>query len=116
LCRWRYHRPFRFRNGVPPATVTASLKVTVNVTTFPAFRLPEPAVIPVPEAVTKDTVGPVVSICSTPAGFVITPDIVASFPAASLSVRAVRIECRHGKIGRVLAGKNRIAEVQGVAG
>ena len=38
--------------GVPPAvlTVTASLMVSVSVTTWPALRSPLPLVIPVPDA------------------------------------------------------------------
>ena len=69
--------------GVPPATVTASLRFTVSVTTLPAPRSPEPAVIPVPEATTEDTVGAVVSICSVPEGLVTAPDRLAALPAPS---------------------------------
>ncbi len=49
--------------GVPPATVTASLRFTVSVTTVPALRSPVPDVMPVPVATTDDTEGVVVSIC-----------------------------------------------------
>jgi hypothetical protein len=48
---------------VPPATVTASLKFTVSVTTLPAGRSPVPAVMPAPDAATDVTVGVAVSIC-----------------------------------------------------
>ena len=56
--------------GVPPLvlTVTASLKVTVSVTTLPALRSPAPLVMPVPEAAIEATVGAVVLTCRVPAG------------------------------------------------
>jgi len=47
--------------GVPPATVTVSLRLTVKVTAWPALRSPAPAAIPVPVATTDDTVGATVS-------------------------------------------------------
>src|SRR5258705_11123468 len=60
--------------GVPPATVTASLRLTVRVTRWPAFRSPLPLPsIPAPELTTDVTVGAVVSICSVPAGLVTAP-------------------------------------------
>ena len=48
--------------GVPPATVTALLRLTVSVTTLPAPRSPVPAVMPVPDATTEDTEGVVVVV------------------------------------------------------
>jgi hypothetical protein len=49
------------RVGVP-VTVTGLLKLTVRVTKLPAPRSPAPAVMPVPDATTNETVGAVVSI------------------------------------------------------
>ena len=43
--------------GVPFATVTASLRLTVSVTRWPASRSPEPVVMPIPDVVTDETVG-----------------------------------------------------------
>ena len=77
--------------GVPPATVTASLRLTVSVTTLPAARSPAPAVMPVPDATTDDTVGAVVSICSVPAGLVTAPVRLAALPAPSLTVAVPRL-------------------------
>ena len=45
--------------GVPPATVTASLRLSVSVTILPASRSPVPLLIPVPDATSDDTVGDV---------------------------------------------------------
>src|SRR5258706_508714 len=47
--------------GAPPVvlTVTASLKLTVSVTTWPVFRSPLPLVTPVPEVAIEETVGAV---------------------------------------------------------
>ena len=98
--------------GVPPATVTASLRFTVSVTTLPASRSPAPAVMPVPDATTEATVGAVVSICSVPAGLVTAPERLAALPAPSLMVAAVEIDRRHRQVGGVLAGPHRVAEGQ----
>ena len=76
---------------MPPATVTASLRFSVSVTTLPAARLPLPDVMPVPEATTDDTVGAVVSICSVPDGLVTAPVRFAALPAASLTVAELRL-------------------------
>ena len=56
--------------GEPPVvlTVTAALKLTVSVTTWPALRSPLPLVIPVPEVAIEETVSAVVLIWSVPAG------------------------------------------------
>ena len=70
------------------------------------------AVIPVPEVATDDTVGAVVSICSVPAGLVTAPVRLAALPAPSVTVARVQIDRRHRKVGRVLAGRHRIAEGQ----
>jgi hypothetical protein len=43
--------------------VATSLRLTVNFTPLPAPRSPVPAVIPVPDVITDDTVRTVVSIC-----------------------------------------------------
>src|SRR5262249_58866956 len=72
--------------GVPPATVTASLRFTVSVTTLPTPSVPLPEVIPAPEATTEDTVGPVLSICSVPDGLVTAPVRLAELPAPSFPV------------------------------
>ncbi len=69
-----------------PVTFTASLMATVKVTTPPVVRSPEPAVMPVPDVVTDDTAGVVVSICSVPAGLVTVPVMVAAVPAPLLIV------------------------------
>ena len=39
-------------------TVTAALKFTVSVTTWPALRSPAPLMMPVPELTIEETVGP----------------------------------------------------------
>ena len=83
--------PLRVSVGVPPATVTASLKLTVSVTTLPAARSPAPAVMPVPDATTDATVGVVVSICSVPAELVTAPVRLAALPAPSLTVAVPRL-------------------------
>src|ERR1700737_3733152 len=77
--------------GVPPATVTASFRLTVNVTTLPAARSPVPAVIPVPDVATDDTEGVVVSICSVPAGLVTAPGRLGALPAPSGRVAELRL-------------------------
>ena len=96
---------------MPPATVTASLRLTVNVTTLPAARSPVPAVIPVPDVATDDTEGVVVSICSVPAGLVTAPVRLAALPAPSLMVAVPEIDRGHRQVGGVLAGPHRVAEV-----
>src|SRR5713101_7300611 len=58
------------RVGVPAVvlTVTAELKLTVSVTTLPAFKSPLPPLIPGPEVTIDDTVGMVEErtvICAT---------------------------------------------------
>ena len=55
---------------MPPVvlTVTASLRLTVKVTTSPVLTLPVPLVMPVPVATIEAIVGAVVSICRVPAG------------------------------------------------
>ena len=77
--------------GVPPATVTASLRLTVSVTTLPVVRSPAPELMPVPDATTDDTVGVVVSICRVPAGLVTAPVRSAALPAPSLTVAVLRL-------------------------
>jgi hypothetical protein len=47
-----------------PVTVATSLRLTVNFTPLPAPRSPVPAVIPVPDVITDDTVRTVVSMAS----------------------------------------------------
>ena len=60
--------------GVPPVlTVTASLMVERQRHDLAGIEIAAPAVMPVPEATTDDTVGVVVSICSVPAGLVTAP-------------------------------------------
>ena len=76
--------------GEPPATVTASLRLSVSVTTLPAARSPDPAVIPVPDATTDDTVGAVVSICG-PVWVRPFVDRVAAFPKLSCTVAPLRL-------------------------
>src|SRR5262245_34175947 len=53
--------------GEPPVvvTVTAALKLTVSVITFPEFRSPAPLVIPVPEVAIDVTVGAPMSWIAT---------------------------------------------------
>ena len=78
---------------MPPATVTASLRLSVSVTTLPAGRSPVPAVMPVPDAATDVTVGVVVSICG-PVWVTPLSEKMAALPrlfctVAPLSVRPV---------------------------
>ena len=98
--------------GVPPATVTASLRFSVSVTILPALRSPAPELMPVPDATTDDTVGVVVSICRVPAGLVTAPVRLAALPAPSVTVAAVEIDRRHRQVGGVLPGRHRVAEGQ----
>ena len=80
--------------GVPPLvlTVTASLKLTVSVTTLPAFRLPVPLVMPVPVATIEAIVGAVVSICRMPAGLkLVAPVRLAALPPPSVMVAPLRL-------------------------
>ena len=100
--------------GVPPATVTASLRFTVSVTTLPAPRSPDPAVIPVPEATTDDTVGAVVSICSVPDGLVTAPVRLAALPAPSLTVAPLRLTAVTARSAVFWPAANRVAEGQRV--
>ena len=48
---------FSISVGVPPATVTASLMLSVSVTMLPIVRSPVPLVIPAPEVAIDATVG-----------------------------------------------------------
>ena len=59
-------------------------------TTVPVVRSPAPAVIPVPEVVTDDTVGVVVSICG-PLWVRPVSDRLAALPAPSLIVAPLRL-------------------------
>ena len=65
--------------GVPPATVTASLRVSVSVTASPALRSPEPFVIPLPEAATDETAGATVFTVTVRAAeaALVLPEIVS---------------------------------------
>ena len=100
--------------GVPPATVTASLRLTVSVTTLAGVEVAAPPVMPVPEAATDATVGAVVSICRVPAGLVTAPGRLAALPAPSLTVAPLRLTAVTVRSDGVLAGRHRVAEGQRV--
>ena len=55
---------------MPPVvlTVTAALRLTVKVTTWPVLTVPVPLVMPVPEAAIEATVVAVGLTCRVPAG------------------------------------------------
>src|SRR5439155_1690293 len=74
------------------ATVTASLMLTVSVTTWPAFKIGRASCRERVDVVTELTVGDVVSICSVPAGLVTAPERSALLPAASCSVAPFRLK------------------------
>ena len=76
--------------GVPPATVTASLRLSVSVTVLPASRSPVPLVMPVPDVTTDATVGAVVSICG-PLWVRPLSDRLAALPAPSVMVAPLRL-------------------------
>ena len=99
--------------GVPPATVTASLRFSVSVTTLPTPRSPDPAVMPVPDATTEDTVGAVVSICGPRLGQARQRE-AGGVASTVLDGRGAEIDRRHRQTGGVLAGPDRVAEGQRV--
>ena len=70
---------------MPPLTVTASLNVTVRVTTSPALRLPVPPEMPVPEAAMLTIVGATVS----PVGVVVPPVGTALPPVTEIPEPAI---------------------------
>ena len=96
--------------GVPPATVTASLRFSVSVTMLPVVRSPDPAVMPVPDAATEVTEGAVVSICRVPAGLGRPADWRRL--AAAVFNRRDQIDPRHSEVGGILAGPDRVGECQ----
>src|SRR5438067_1049784 len=72
--------------GVPPANVTASLRLTVSVTTLPAASVPAPLLMPVPHVVDDLSVGKVVGVQTCAVGLATAPVRFAALPAASLMV------------------------------
>ena len=72
--------------GVPPATVTASLMLSVKVTVLPAFRWPFAGVSAI-----ELSVGVFVSICSVPDGLVTAPVRFAVAPAPPVTVAEFRL-------------------------
>ena len=86
--------------GVPPATVTASLMVSVSVTTLPALRSPLEGVSAI-----AATVGVVVSICRVPAGLVTAPVRLAALPAPFLTVAVLRLTAVTARSDGVLPGR-----------
>ena len=96
--------------GVPPATVTASLRLSVSVTVLPASRSPLRCDAG-PDATTDATVGVVVSICGP---LWVRPDErqVGGIAGAVGDGRRIEIDRGGGEAGRVLAGADGIAEGQ----
>src|ERR1700729_360965 len=82
----------RVRVGVPLVVliVTASLMATVNVTVLQPPRSPLPLVMPLPEVVTDDPVGVVVSICG-PLWVRAVRDRLAALPGPSVTVAELRL-------------------------
>src|SRR5436305_11105016 len=78
--------------GVPPETVTASLRLTVSVTTWPAFKSPVPAVIPVPVATTDETVDAGVAHGRMPATSAAPPPRLAGLTTPSRILAPLRAE------------------------
>ena len=76
--------------GVPPATVTASLRLSVSVTRLAGIKIAAPLLMPVPDVSTDVTVGVVVSICG-PLWVRPDSDRLAALPAPSLMVAALRL-------------------------
>jgi hypothetical protein len=71
--------------GVPPATVTTSLRFSVSVTVLPVVRSPLAG-----DSTTDDTVGVVVSICG-PLWVRPESDRLAALPAPSVMVAELRL-------------------------
>ena len=74
--------------GVPPATVTASLRLSVSVTRLAGIEVARPA--DAVRIVTDDTVGGVVSICGPPWVRPVS-DRLAALPAPSVTVAPLRL-------------------------
>src|SRR5438876_1229621 len=78
--------------GVPPATVIASLMLTVRVTTWPAWRSPLPLPsIPCQELVADVNADSFPTRRSSDLGLVTAPDRLALLLAASCSVAPFRL-------------------------
>ena len=92
--------------GVPPATVTASLRLSVSVTVLPALRSPLAG-----NSASDEIVGVVVSICG-PLWVRPVSDRLAALPAPSVTVAELRLTAVAVEVGRVLPGADGVAEGQ----
>ena len=92
--------------GVPPATVTASFRLSVKVTVLPALRSPLAG-----DSASDEIVGVVVSICG-PLWVRPESERLAALPAPSVMVAELRLTAVAARRRGVLSGADGVAEGQ----
>ena len=91
---------------MPPATVTASLRLSVRVTVLPALRSPLAG-----DSVSDEMVGVMVSICG-PLWVRPESERLAALPAPSVMVAELRLTAVAARLDGVLPGADGVAEGQ----